>query len=87
MRYQDDKNQTHDERATQIARVESSLFEKYGYYLTLLQLADLLKRAPQGLRVTMFEQTPTAERLRAARLKIGRSLYFDVKKVAEMLVA
>lgn len=86
MRYHDNR-QTDEERKAQIEKVEKSLFDKFGYYLTLQDLAGLLKRAPQGLRVTTFEKTPTGERLRAAKLRIGRSLYFDVKKVAEMLVA
>jgi hypothetical protein len=86
MRYGDNR-QTDDERKAQIEKVERSLFERYGYYLTLKDLAGILKRAPQGLRVSTFEKTPTGDQLRAAKLKVGRTLRFDVKKVAEMLVA
>jgi hypothetical protein len=86
MRYHDNR-QTDEERKAQIEKVEKSLFDTFGYYLTLKQLAGILKRAPQGLRVSTYEKTPTGEQLRAAKLKVGRIVRFDVKKVAEMLVA
>lgn len=88
MRYGDNRKHKElaDDRPALIAKFEASLFEKYGYYITLKQLAELLNRSPEGLRVTMFHQTPTAEKLRNARLRIGRSLYFNIKKVAELFV-
>ena len=88
VRYVENKKQQalNVERPALIAKFETSLFEKYGYYLTLKQLAELLNRSPEGLRVTMFHQTPTAEKLRAARLRFGRSLYFNINKVAELFV-
>lgn len=55
--------------------------------LTLDQLATLLHRAPSGLRSSLQSNTPFGAQLRAARVKLGRRVYFRLDKIAAMIEA
>lgn len=61
------------------------LVEKYGPLLTLPQLAHILDRSREGLRLTLRGNSDLAQRLGAARLKIGRRVHFKTAVVASVI--
>lgn len=65
--------------------MEKVLLGKYGPLLTLCQLAELLDRSPQGLRISLNNNTPLSRFLKPKRLKIGRRVYFRSSHIAELL--
>jgi len=64
----------------------SSMFERYGPLLTLAQLAQMLSRSPDGVRIALRESNPYAEQLNAAKVRIGRRIYFRTPDVAQILL-
>lgn len=67
------------------ANTESYLLEKYGPLLSLEQLAGLLDRSVDGLRLTLTQNGELAEKFNPARKKIGRRVYFRSAIVAQVL--
>ena len=61
------------------------LIEKYGPLLTLAQLAQILDRSQEGLRLTLRSASPLARQLNGARLKIGRRVHFRTASVATII--
>jgi len=64
----------------------SSMFDRYGPLLTLAQLAQMLNRSTDGIRMALREASPYAERLNAAKIRIGRRIYFRTPDVANLLL-
>lgn len=66
---------------------EQMLLERYGNspLLSIRQLADILHRSPEGLRITMSNNSDLANKLRACKLKLGRRVYFRVAAVAQLI--
>ena len=64
---------------------EEVLIGKYGPLLTLSEVAKLLDRSPDGLRVTIRTSNDLGRRLTAARVKIGRRLHFRAAAVADLI--
>ena len=64
----------------------SSMFDRYGPLLTLAQLAQMLNRSTDGMRMALREASPYAERLNAAKVRIGRRIYFRTPDVAQVLL-
>jgi hypothetical protein len=64
-----------------------SMFEKWGPLLTLAQLAGILNRSTDGVRLALRESSPYTDRLNAARVRIGRRIYFRTIEVAQILLA
>ena len=62
------------------------MFEKYGPLLTLAQLAQMLNRSTDGMRMALRETSSYAERLNAAKVRIGRRIYFRTPDVANILL-
>ncbi len=65
--------------------IEQSLIDKYGYLLTFADVAKVLKRSPDGLRVSLGRQNEVSKKLNPAKKKIGRRVYFRVSAVAELI--
>jgi len=61
------------------------LIDKYGPFLSINQLAEVLDRSPNGLRITLQQNGEVSRQLKSARTKVGRRVYFNVIKVAEIL--
>lgn len=61
------------------------LTEKYGPLLTLAQVAHLLDRSQEGLRLTLRGSSDLAKTLSAAKLKIGRRVHFRTSLVANIV--
>lgn len=65
--------------------LENNLHQKYGPLLSLQQLAELLHRSADGLRVALRTSQPYALRICEARVKIGRRVYFRTTDIASYL--
>lgn len=65
---------------------EAFLLEKYGPLLTLPQVAMLLDRKPEGVRVTIQKNAgELGRKLSAARIKLGRRTHFKTSAIAKLL--
>jgi len=53
--------------------------------LSLSQVAEILHRSPEGLRITLSGNNELAQKLRPARVKIGRRVYFRVSDIALLI--
>lgn len=67
--------------------MENSLVSLYGPLLSLAQLADLLHRSPDGLRIALSGTQPYAVEINQARVKIGRRVYFRTGGIAAYLAS
>ena len=64
---------------------ENSLLKRYGPLMNLVDLASMLDRSPDGLRVTLRSSGEWVEKINAARLQLGRRVYFRTAEIAEAL--
>ncbi|WP_081489326.1 helix-turn-helix domain-containing protein [Advenella kashmirensis] len=65
---------------------EELLLKHYGSpLLTLQQVAQLLNRSPDGLRITLAGNNDVARKLRPARRKIGRRVLFSVAELSRFI--
>ena len=64
---------------------EQLLVDRYGPLLTLVQVAELLDRSPEGLRITIRGSNALGRQLTLARVKIGRRVHFRVNAIAELV--
>ncbi len=71
----------------QITTTEKMLLDRFGGspLLSTQQVAQILHRSPEGLRITMSSNSPLSNRLRACKLKIGRRVYFKVTSIAQLI--
>lgn len=62
------------------------LLQKYGPSLTVDDLAEVLKRSPGGLRVTLSRRRePWADAIVRRCVHVGRRVYFPAEAIAELL--
>lgn len=63
------------------------LTKQYGPFMTLKQLAAVLHRAPNGLRVSLYADSEWARNVKAARVRqMGcRHVIFDTVRIARVL--
>lgn len=67
-------------------KTSERLVARFGELMTYPQLAELLKRSVTGLRYSMSRQDSEFSReLMAARVKLGRRVYFRADQVAEIV--
>lgn len=65
--------------------VEKTLTEQYGPLLSITQLAALLNRSLDGLRITLRYSGEWVSKINATRLQLGRRAYIRTAKVANVL--
>lgn len=65
--------------------IEEVLLHRYGPLLGITHLAELLHRSPDGLRMTLSHGGAYADELNAAKVRIGRRVYFRTPEVARLL--
>ncbi|MCY1367551.1 hypothetical protein D9M69_544930 [compost metagenome] len=53
--------------------------------LSLTQVAEILHRSPEGLRITLSRDNDIARSLNSCRVKIGRRVFFRVAGVAQFI--
>lgn len=66
---------------------ENYLLEKFGPLLSLQQLAGLLNRSVDGLRLSLSQNGEMSQKFGPARKKIGRRIYFRSSVIASVLDA
>lgn len=64
---------------------EQHLIDTYGPLITLDQLARLLHRSRDGLRLTLRSSSDLAQSLRPGRMKMGRRVLYRAEQVAKVL--
>lgn len=62
-----------------------TLTKQYGPLLSISQLAALLDRSPDGLRITLRSSGEWVSKINATRLRLGRRVYFRTAEVANVL--
>ena len=66
--------------------MEENLLNRFGPLLRIGQLAALLDRSPDGLRNSLrLPADEATQRLKEARVKVGRRVYFRTSEVAKVL--
>ena len=65
--------------------IEEALIRKYGPLLSFADLAEVLHRSPEALRITLRSSNDWVTRINTARLRIGRRVYFRSSEIAVVL--
>jgi hypothetical protein len=65
--------------------IEEEMFKQYGPLLSMGQLAKLLDRSAEGLRITLLRESDWTNQINETRLKQGRRVYFRTAKIAQIL--
>jgi hypothetical protein len=66
--------------------IEEALVKQYGPFLSLMELAKILDRSPEGLR-SLRSSGEWVKQTDAARLRLGRRVYFRTSEIANVLDA
>jgi hypothetical protein len=61
------------------------LIAKFGVLMSLEDLASVLGRSPEGLRVTIRSNSELGLKLREARSKVGRRVRFRTESIADLI--
>lgn len=64
---------------------EQILIDLYGPLLSLEQLAVVLKRSKDGLRLTIRGNSDFAKKMQSARRRLGRRVYFNSILIGKMI--
>jgi len=69
------------------SRFEEALVEKFGLLMSPAQLAELLGKSPEALRVhlTRYKNDSFYRSLNGTSVKVGRRVYYRTPEVAEIL--
>lgn len=65
--------------------IEEALLHRYGPLLSIKQLAAVMDRSPDGLRISLRTASEWSAKINASRLKIGRRVYFRTSQLAQLL--
>ena len=80
-----DMNVTERDSETMTTPAVETLTKQYGPVLSITQLAALLDRSPDGLRITLRSSGEWVSKINATRLRLGRRVYFRTAEVANVL--
>jgi hypothetical protein len=66
---------------------EQLILEKFqgSPLLSIEQVATILHRSKDGLRITLSGNSEFAQKLKNTRLKIGRRIYFKTEEIARLI--
>ena len=64
---------------------EEYLLKQYGPLMSMTDIAALLDRSPEGIRVALYSDTDVFRKLKPTMLRIGRRVYFRTLQVKEAL--
>ncbi|WP_019939542.1 hypothetical protein [Bordetella sp. FB-8] len=64
--------------------IEDTLLQRFGPLLSIAQLAAVLDRSPDGLRISLRTTNEWTQRINKTRLKIGQRVYFRTSQIAEL---
>lgn len=65
--------------------IEETLVVQYGPLLTITQLAKVLNRSPEGLRISLRSSSGWVSQINSSRLRLGRRVYFRTSRIAGIL--
>jgi len=65
--------------------IEDVLTSTYGPLLSITQLAKVLDRSAEGLRLSLRLDSDWSRRINVARMKLGRRVYFRTAEIAKFL--
>lgn len=65
---------------------EQILIDLYGPLLSLEQLATVLKRSKDGLRLTIRGSSEFATAIQSCRVRLGRRVYFNSLQIAKLMI-
>lgn len=66
---------------------EEVLLRKFGGspLLSISQVAEILHRSPDGLRITLSGDNELSRKLRPNKIKIGRRVYFKISAIVSLI--
>lgn len=64
---------------------DSYFFTKYGALMTLADLALMLDRSYDGLRMSLRSRSELYDAINDARVRMGRRVYFSTAKIAAII--
>ena len=67
--------------------IEEALVKQYGPLLSLTELAKIVDRSPEGLRISLRSSGEWVKQINAVRLRLGRRVYFRTSEIANVLDA
>lgn len=65
--------------------IEETLTREYGPLLSVAQLAKVLDRSVEGLRICLRTESEWSKAVNATKLKLGRRVYFRTAEIAKVL--
>ena len=65
--------------------IEETLLTQYGPLMTVVALATMLDRSPEGLRMCLRGDSKWANDVNRTKLQIGRRLYFRTTEIARIV--
>ncbi|MET2530446.1 DNA-binding protein [Ralstonia pseudosolanacearum] len=66
-------------------QIEEVLTKLYGPLLSLAQLAQVLHRSADGLRICLRSDSDWSRSINAAKIKLGRRVYFRTAQISQVL--
>lgn len=66
-------------------QIEEALTKQYGPLLSIAQLAKVLDRSAEGLRKSLQSDSEWSRNINAAKVKLGRRVYFRTADIAKVL--
>lgn len=65
---------------------EEYLLDKFGPLMSLNDIAVLLDRSAEGVRMSLYSDTDISKKLKPTMLKVGRRIYFRTLQVKDALL-
>lgn len=66
-------------------QIEEELAERYGPLMSVAQLATVLDRSTESLRIGLRTESDLTKSINAAKLKLGRRVYFNTNEIGLIL--
>lgn len=67
------------------ATTEEFLLRQYGPLLSLTQLAGILDRSTDGVRLSLLSDSEFSRQIRPTKIKLGRRIYFRTELIAKVI--
>lgn len=64
---------------------EEYLLEKFGPLMGMADIAQLLGRSTDGVRVALYSDSDVSRRLKPTMVRVGRRVYFRTSQVVDVL--
>ncbi|WP_259334272.1 plasmid-related protein [Pseudomonas sp. FW300-N2F2] len=64
---------------------EEYMLDRFGPLMSIADLASLLGRSPDGVRVALYSNTDVSRKLNPTMVRVGRRVYFRTLQVSQAL--